>query len=239
MRSCCMDWTRTTRKNGTLSIVRAASTTKHAVSAIADGEFLPLSNPPASNLMAMSTLRRRSIRTLALEKAASGRALCRWCRGEVKPPRRTFCSDPCVHEWRIRSDPGYVRELLERRDKGVCAVCGLNTKNLRHQALKKRQRLVRARQYPRWRRVIPIGVLDVPLNRSLWEADHIVPVAEGGGECDLANFRTLCLWCHRRATSELRSRIAVVRRGTVSGDAQPATSSDRLSKQGGRSAAES
>jgi hypothetical protein len=24
-----------------------------------------------------------------------------------------------------------------------------------------------------------------------------VPVAEGGGECDLSNMRTLCLKCHR------------------------------------------
>jgi 5-methylcytosine-specific restriction protein A len=178
----------------------------------------------------MSTIRRRSLRALALETAPSGRALCRWCQREVKSPRRTFCSDPCVHEWRIRSDPGYVRELLARRDKGVCALCGLNTESLRHQALKKRQRLVRARRYPPWRRVIPMGVLDVPLNRSLWEADHIVPVAEGGGECDLSNFRTLCLWCHRHATSELRSRIAAARREPVSGEEQPGPPSDRPSR---------
>jgi 5-methylcytosine-specific restriction enzyme A len=184
------------------------------------GEFLPSAEGSASNLVPMSTLR-RSIRTLSLEKGPSGRALCRWCHYEVKPPRRTFCSDPCVHEWRIRSDPGYVREFLERRDKGVCAGCGLNTERLRHQALKKRQRLVRARQYPRWRPVIPVGGLDVPLNRALWEADHIVPVAEGGGECDISNFRTLCLWCHRRATSELRNRLAVARRGTVLGQSRP------------------
>jgi hypothetical protein len=34
-----------------------------------------------------------------------------------------------------------------------------------------------------------------------------VPVAEGGGECDLANIRTLCLICHRKATAELRTRL--------------------------------
>jgi hypothetical protein len=42
--------------------------------------------------------------------------------------------------------------------------------------------------------------------RSLWDADHIVPVSEGGGECDLSNIRTLCLRCHRQATAELRAR---------------------------------
>lgn len=44
--------------------------------------------------------------------------------------------------------------------------------------------------------------------RSLWDADHIVPVSEGGGECDLSNIRTLCLICHRRVTAELRARRA-------------------------------
>ena len=35
------------------------------------------------------------------------------------------------------------------------------------------------------------------LRRKLWDADHILPVAQGGGECDLGNMRTLCLRCHR------------------------------------------
>jgi hypothetical protein len=36
-----------------------------------------------------------------------------------------------------------------------------------------------------------------------------VPVAEGGGECDLANMRTLCLKCHRAATAALLKRRAL------------------------------
>jgi len=43
--------------------------------------------------------------------------------------------------------------------------------------------------------------------KSLWDADHILPVAEGGGECDLSNLRTLCLACHRMFTGELRKRL--------------------------------
>jgi 5-methylcytosine-specific restriction endonuclease McrA len=43
--------------------------------------------------------------------------------------------------------------------------------------------------------------------KSLWDADHVVPVAEGGGQCDLSNMRTLCLLCHRTATAELRARL--------------------------------
>lgn len=45
-----------------------------------------------------------------------------------------------------------------------------------------------------------------------WEADHIVPVVEGGGECGLENYRTLCLPCHRIATAALAKRLAARRR---------------------------
>lgn len=48
--------------------------------------------------------------------------------------------------------------------------------------------------------------------RHTWEADHIVPVAEGGGQCGLENYRTLCLVCHRRETAELARRRAEARR---------------------------
>lgn len=47
--------------------------------------------------------------------------------------------------------------------------------------------------------------------RSDWEADHIVPVVEGG-DSNLENIRTLCIPCHRAATAALRAwrkRVAV------------------------------
>lgn len=39
-----------------------------------------------------------------------------------------------------------------------------------------------------------------------WEADHIVPVVEGGGGCGLDNLRTLCIPCHRLYTAALAKR---------------------------------
>jgi hypothetical protein len=35
---------------------------------------------------------------------------------------------------------------------------------------------------------------------GLWDADHIVPVEQGGGECGLENYRTLCICCHKCVT---------------------------------------
>jgi 5-methylcytosine-specific restriction endonuclease McrA len=104
-----------------------------------------------------------------------------------------------VHEWKLRTDPGYLRERVFDRDHGVCASCGLDTEAMRRD---KRKLDYRARrQFEK----------DWGGRRHLWDADHIVPVAEGGGECDLSNMRTLCLKCHREATLALRARLRLQR----------------------------
>jgi 5-methylcytosine-specific restriction enzyme A len=117
----------------------------------------------------------------------------------VQPPRRTFCSDLCVHQWRLRTDVSYLRQQVFRRDRGVCAICRTNTVRLS-------SALRRLNFRGRKRRCEELGI---PYHRlkSLWDADHIVPVAEGGGECDLANLRTLCIPCLRRQTLQLMQRL--------------------------------
>jgi 5-methylcytosine-specific restriction endonuclease McrA len=124
---------------------------------------------------------------------------CRRCSGEIPDGRRTFCSDECVHQWKLRTDPGYLRDHVFERDKGVCALCGTDTVALRLHFLKLDYK-ARYRFLKEWK-------LREGFRKSLWDADHVVPVAEGGGECDLTNMRTLCLKCHRQATAELRERL--------------------------------
>ena len=63
-------------------------------------------------------------RVEAVRRGPNGRALCRWCGTEVTGRRRTFCSDSCVHEWRLRSSTSYLRECVFKRDRGVCGICG-------------------------------------------------------------------------------------------------------------------
>lgn len=53
------------------------------------------------------------------------------------------------------------------------------------------------------------------MTTSLWEADHVLPVAEGGGACGLDGFRTLCMICHRKETAALAKRRAAARRTTA------------------------
>jgi len=105
-----------------------------------------------------------------------------------------------VHEWKLRTDPGYLREQVFARDRGVCAGCGIDTEGLRKE--------FRKLDYRARRQFLKEWKLKEGWRRSLWDADHVIPVAEGGGECDLANMRTLCLKCHRSATGELRKRLA-------------------------------
>ena len=134
----------------------------------------------------------------APEEKESG--LCRWCSLQVPKPRRTFCSEFCVNEWKLRTDPGYLRERVLARDKGICAMCGIDTLNAW-------MSIKRARWERRKLMLIDWGMKSLN-RRSLWDADHILPVVQGGGECDLENIRTLCLKCHRKVTSDLRKSRA-------------------------------
>jgi 5-methylcytosine-specific restriction endonuclease McrA len=85
-----------------------------------------------------------------------------------------------------------------QRDRGICAACGLDTEKLRR----------RFRRLPRRERLKQGKILGIDPARSFWHADHVVAVVEGGGECDLANMRTLCVSCHKHATRELMERRA-------------------------------
>ena len=66
----------------------------------------------------------------ALPKGPNGRALCRQCSTEVPKGRLTFCSDACVHAWKMVTDPNYQMLQVAKRDQGVCQVCRVDTRAL-------------------------------------------------------------------------------------------------------------
>jgi len=52
-----------------------------------------------------------------------------------------------------------------------------------------------------------------PNEGAFWQADHLLPVVEGGGASGWCNLRTLCTECHREVTSALRRRMSVLGTG--------------------------
>ena len=50
------------------------------------------------------------------------------------------------------------------------------------------------------------------LGGGLWDADHIIRVADGGGMCGLENIRTLCIPCHKSVTAAGATEAARKRR---------------------------
>ncbi len=149
-----------------------------------------------------------------------GKGICRWCGEKVKPPRRSWCSDTCVDEYLV-GDPTVLRRKVLARDKGVCAGCGRDCVKLAariegrlQDALRSEDGKVRMRA-GRWRKLLlrirPSLVAGFHLARALWDADHVVPLVEGGANT-LENTRTLCIMCHRDETRALAKRRAVARR---------------------------
>ncbi len=136
-----------------------------------------------------------------LPKDENGFTMCRWCNGPVKPPRRTMCSPECVHEILIRTNGRYLRDCVYARDKGICKLCNIDTKKQAKKALslegdERKKYLIDNKILLKrkiWKRKHGGG---------LWDAEHIIPVKEGGGMCGLENIRTLCIKCHKGVTKE-------------------------------------
>lgn len=148
-------------------------------------------------------------------KGPDGRHLCRWCRKPVDRPRLYWCSDACVEQYSVRANPGHARLRVWERDKGVCALCGTDVGPAQEE-LDRLWRRTGLRDEPSQEAKDRLAALGFPWSRwrakpHLWEADHIVPVVEGGGETGLDNLRTLCLRCHRAETAKLARRRAAER----------------------------
>ena len=154
-----------------------------------------------------------------LPKGPNGRALCRYCGVEVPEGRRSFCSgERAVFVYRTgacRSEGwGCVHEHLVRSQSAYARKC------------------VWARDLGK---CATCPMVAAPAGHA-WQADHIVPVIEGGGSCGLEGIRTLCTTCHRRETKALAARRAVRRaesRDSQVGDGVKLSSSAQLKKVGG------
>lgn len=155
----------------------------------------------------MSYTRDFSMKHERLQKGPNGRNLCRWCKKECPRKQLTFCPADasghreCLHQWKIRSDHDYRRAEIFKRDKGVCAMCRRDTVRWAGE-IWAMQADIRAEYDGR----LKLGCRWIK-PEQFWEADHIVPVVEGGGGCGLEGYRSLCLPCHRLVTKALMRRL--------------------------------
>lgn len=139
---------------------------------------------------------------------------CPWCEKGLPgdAPDGSFCDWACASEHKLRrpNNSQASRSQLFALEHGVCVACDLDAHAL--------YRRVRALTPPERYQVLlatpgfaPRGKRDrrteTCLECDYWQADHMIPVAEGGGCCSLDNFRTLCTPCHQKETNALRQRL--------------------------------
>lgn len=152
-----------------------------------------------------------------LPKGPNGRNLCRKCQTEVPKGKRTFCSQKCVDDWKLTTDPTFLRRRVYKRDQGVCAECYLDTREV-ERAIETLRSMAYGRYAERFIGLMGIhrqlvDLLKAGTHRSsFWDADHVQEVVNGGGECGLDNIQTLCVWCHKAKTARLAKERADARR---------------------------
>lgn len=145
-------------------------------------------------------------KTLLPKSESLAKRLCRWCGGPITAKhRRAWCGQACVDEYRLLHDWTHVRRQVEKRDRGVCRLCGISTERVRsiYRLLRSEWGWEAARQWIKANGFRP--------GSANWEADHIVPRCEGGTN-ELSNLRTLCCPCHKNVTAQQARRRAERRR---------------------------
>ena len=146
-----------------------------------------------------------------------GKPHCVYCLAIHSPqPDSPFCSEGCAASFFCASSQGSARRQLFERDRGVCQQCGFDAHSLylRIAALQSHQARMQALMSSHYS---TLGdrtkrMLNDPKGGDFWEADHVVAVAEGGGESDLNNFQTLCVPCHAKKTGAQKERSKAEKR---------------------------
>lgn len=137
--------------------------------------------------------------------------LCRLCERSIPKGRYSWCGDECVEAYYLTVSSSYLRARTYERDKGICAECGLDTVVL--------YRRVNKMELPQRKEACLVlaengfntGSYNWPGVGSLWDADHIESLDEGGS-WEMLNVQTLCHFCHKKKTAEQAGRKGKQRR---------------------------
>lgn len=85
------------------------------------------------------------------QKAGEPARICRWCGGDLPARRSSFCGDACVQEFTIRRSATCARAAVFGRDRGICAICGLDTEALRKFAGRLLEPLIGNQRHVTWK----------------------------------------------------------------------------------------
>lgn len=122
---------------------------------------------------------------------------CTWCGSQCPGQRRHWCSQECETAFLSRCCPAVFVAKVVERDKHICQICNRDVK----------------KSIEEFRNAMRLGIVgkmnreDYGYGRGAWyEIDHIIPVSEGGGLCDISNLRFTCGQCHKKETAKLAKR---------------------------------
>lgn len=140
---------------------------------------------------------------------------CRFCGKPCEGRRTSFCSQACVEEWMIRTDPAHARTKVWERDRGVCGQCRKDTTLTGQKIIQLpiKKMIATCERFSIPLRISPIQIarhskaaprMEIHIQIGhLWEAHHKIAVVHGGAQMGLENLETLCIFCHRNETAAL------------------------------------
>lgn len=154
-----------------------------------------------------------------LERNAAGERICVWCGGELTGKRRKWCGDGCVEQYSVAAgNVQVIKSLLLKRDGGVCVSCGVDCEKQKRALRAALAASKRTHRRDGWWREVQSAQSEIraafgvdPHRMTTWDADHIIPIAEGGDNT-LENFQTLCQRCHKAKTAQQAADAALRRR---------------------------
>lgn len=156
----------------------------------------------------------------------------------VKKPENAwntrFCSYECMDIYLMKTKQGYCREKLFQIEHGICQLCGLDAESFFQKIksqpdVRKRVKILQSSQFNQLTSKQKEAIIKNPSSGMFWQADHIKAVYEGGGQCDIDNFRTLCVLCHKKVTADQTKQRAIEKKETFAIGTQKITNFFKIS----------
>lgn len=155
----------------------------------------------ASLLLPPRSFLHEHYRAVARLQGKHHKGVCWFCGGELPPRKRRWCGKKCVKAYNLLiHQPDTVRNYILKRDKGVCADCGLDCIALHNRVSSMPLKDIKAWMLENRALLRQYKKAGLVRHQRFWDIDHIIPVCKGGGLCSMSNLQTLCVACHRRKT---------------------------------------